>query len=78
MASDSASIVRNEFKKLLPADRMEGIDETPLADLGIDSLDFFEKILILDEEFGIKIPISELDNDVTLKDILASLESGHR
>lgn len=70
---DTASIVRGEFVKLFAENSNPEIDNTPLADLGVDSLDFFEKVLFLEEEFGIKIPISVLDNDVTLNDILDSL-----
>ncbi len=73
---DASSIVRREFASLLPAERDGQIDDVPLADLGIDSLDFFEKLLILEDEFGIRVPISELDNEVTLNDILSSLASG--
>lgn len=73
---DAELIVRSEFLKLLPDDQQGDIDNVPLADLGIDSLDFFEKLLLLDEEHGIRIAIEELDNDVTLGDILSSLEAG--
>ncbi len=76
ISTDAASIVRREFASLLPAGRDGQIDGVPLADLGIDSLDFFETLLILEDEFGIRIPISELDNEVTLSDILSSLDSG--
>lgn len=67
------SIVRDEFKKLLRDDHRNDFDNVPLAELGIDSLDFFEKILVLEDEFGISVPITELDNDVTLRDILSAL-----
>lgn len=67
-------IVRTEFQKLLRADYQDDFDDVPLADLGIDSLDFFEKILFLEDEFGISIRISELDNKVTLSDILDTLQ----
>lgn len=63
-------IVRAEFVKLLRTDHPDGIEKVPLAELGIDSLDFFEKILYLDDEFGITIPIQELDNEITLEDLL--------
>ncbi len=76
LSADASSIVRREFASLLPAEQNGQIDDVPLADLGIDSLDFFEKLLILEDEFGIRVPISDLDNEVTLSDILSSLESG--
>jgi acyl carrier protein len=67
---DAASIVRREFNKLVPD---EIVEETPLAELGVDSLDFFDKILTLEDEYGIKIDIAELDEDMTLRDVLSSL-----
>jgi len=67
---DAASIVRREFNKLVPE---EIVEETPLAELGVDSLDFFDKVLTLEDEYGIKIDISELDENLTLRDVLSSL-----
>lgn len=68
-SSDGAeSIIRGEFLMLLPEGRQAGIDDVPVADLGVDSLDFFEKLLLFEEEHGIRISIEELDNDVTLRD----------
>lgn len=72
---NSASVVRSEFLALLPDNQKDNIDDIPLADLGVDSLDFFEKVLFLDEEYGIKISIEELDNDLTLGEVLSSLET---
>lgn len=74
--ADAESIVRREFQKLFPEGRDAGSDNVPLADLGIDSLDFFEQLLLLEEEHGITVDISELDNDLTLKDLLSSLRNG--
>ena len=70
-----ATIVRREFGELLPEDRRDAIDDVPLVELGIDSLDFFERILYLEEEFGISIPVEDLDDKVTLADILKQVES---
>lgn len=40
-------------------DRAAGTEETPLADLGVDSLAMTETIFDLEEEFGVEIPEPE-------------------
>lgn len=41
-------------------------------DLGADSLDLFEMVMALEEEFGIEIPSEDLENIVTVNDIMVS------
>lgn len=67
--SGPGSIVRTEFLKLLREDYQGEVDDIPLADLGIDSLDFFDKLLYLEDELGIRIPIQELDDKITLREL---------
>lgn len=67
-------VVHEAFRALLPADAGDGIDTVPLAQLGVDSLSFFNTILMLEDELGISIPLTELDNQVTLRDLLATIE----
>jgi len=73
--SDSIDvIVRNEFRGLLRDDHPDDFDDIPLAELGVDSLEFFEVTMILEDEHGIVIPITDLHSSVTLKEILAMLK----
>lgn len=74
MKDNFKEIIQSEFCRVLQRDPQDNIDDTPISELGIDSLDFFEIILHLEEEFGIKIPIEELDDKVTLRAIIASLD----
>lgn len=74
LANSRKEIVRQELGKLLPEDRQDMSVEVPLMELGIDSLDFFEKILFLEDEFNIQIPFADLDDKVTLADLLAQVE----
>ena len=67
-------IVRAEFRSLLRKDIEGDIDDIPIAKLGIDSLDFFEKLIYLEEEFGIDIPINELTETVSLRTMIAALK----
>ena len=49
--------------------------ETKLKDdLGADSLDLFEMVMALEEEFGIEIPSEDLENIVTVNDIMGYLK----
>ena len=62
--------MREEFRNLLPDDYQGDFATIPLAELGVDSLDFFEAIIVLEEDHGIIIPITELHSTITLNDIL--------
>lgn len=43
-------------------------------DLGADSLDLFEMVMALEEEFGIEIPSEDLEKIVTVNDIIGYLK----
>ena len=45
-----------------------------IDDLGADSLDLFEMVMALEEEFGIEIPSEDLENIVTVNDIMGYLK----
>lgn len=75
MGLSPAEIIRTEFRKMLRQDFPAEIDDIPIADMGIDSLDFFEAILRLEEAHGIVIPIEKLDSAVTLRDLIAALDA---
>lgn|GEM_PF-1884425 len=74
MKNNAAEIVRAEFRKMLRKDIQGEIDDIPISNLGIDSLDFFETVIHLEETFGIHIPIEKLDGAVTLRDLIAALD----
>lgn len=42
-------------------------------DLGVDSLDFFELVMALEEEFDVEMPSEELANIATVGDVMAYL-----
>ena len=44
-------------------------------DLGADSLDLFEMVMNLEEEYGIEVPAEELENIVTVNDMIQYMES---
>lgn len=44
-------------------------------DLGADSLDLFEMVMSLEEEFGVEIPTEDLEKMVTVGDVLKYIEA---
>ena len=45
------------------------------VDLGADSLDLFEMVMALEEEFEVEIPTEDLENIKTIGDVEAYLQS---
>lgn len=43
-------------------------------DLGADSLDLFELVMALEEEFGVEIPSGDLESIVTVNDVIEYLK----
>jgi acyl carrier protein len=44
-------------------------------DLEADSLDLFELVMALEEEYGVEIPSEDLENILTVQDIMTYLEN---
>ena len=44
-------------------------------DLGADSLDLFELVMALEEEFGVSIPSEDLENINTVHDVMEYLSA---
>jgi acyl carrier protein len=70
VADSNETIIRREIGSLLRVDHPGDFDDIPLAELGMDSLEFFEAVMILEDDHGIVIPVAELDSTVTLRRIL--------
>lgn len=43
-------------------------------DLGADSLDLFELVMALEDEYGVEIPTEELEKMVTVGDVIKYIE----
>ena len=50
-------------------------DTTFVDDLGADSLDLFELVMALEEEFGVEIPSEDLESIVTVGDVITYLKN---
>ena len=44
-------------------------------DLGADSLDLFELVMALEEEFGVEIPSEDLESIATVNDVMEYLKN---
>lgn len=69
-----------EKVKAVVAEKLN-VDESEIAestsfkdDLDADSLDLFEMVMALEEEFGIEIPSEDLEKLVTVGDVLDYLK----
>ena len=59
----------------LQVDESEVKNSTVLKDdLGADSLDLFELAMALEDEYGLEIETEDLENIVTVEDILVYIE----
>lgn len=70
-----------EKVKALVAENL-GVDEGKITenssfkeDLGADSLDLFEMVMGLEDEFGIEIPTEDLEQIVTVGDVVKYIEA---
>ena len=52
-----------------------GLDTSFEDDLGADSLDLFELVMALEEEYGLEIPAEELSDVETVGDIIEYLKN---
>ena len=58
-----------------------GVDEEKITensnfkeDLGADSLDLFELVMALEEEYGVEIPTEDLESIATVGDVIKYIE----
>ena len=67
--------IKNIISEVLSIDA-DGITEetTFVDDLGADSLDIFQIIMAIEEEFEIEIPTEDLDTLVTVQDVIDYIE----
>lgn len=67
--------VKEVIEEKLNAEGMEITEETSFKDdLNADSLDLFELVMALEDEFGIEIPSEELEQLNTVGDVLNYLK----
>lgn len=50
-------------------------DSNSKEDLGADSLDLFELVMALEEEFGVEIPSEDLESIATVNDVMEYLKN---
>ena len=63
------------IKEQLNLDGVEITEDSSFKDdLGADSLDLFELVMALEEEFGVEIPSEDLSSIVTVNDVVEYLK----
>jgi acyl carrier protein len=67
-------IIRNKIYEILKIKENTSIDNMTISELNIDSLDFFELIIDLEENQKIFIPIDNISNKLTLSELIRSAE----
>lgn len=64
------------IEEQLNAEGMEITEKTSFKDdLSADSLDLFELVMALEEEFGVEIPSEELENITTVGSVMEYLQA---
>jgi acyl carrier protein len=71
---DVEKIIRNKIYEILKITKNTSIDNITLDKLNLDSLDFFELIIDLEENHKIFIPIDNITNKLTLSELIRSAE----
>lgn len=68
--------VKEIMEEKLSVDGAEITEATSFKDdLGVDSLDLFELVMALEEEFGIEIPSEELEQLTTVGAVIEYIEN---
>lgn len=62
--------IRNIIADQLGVDANEITQSTTFEDLGVDSLDLFQILISLEEEFGVEIPNEDAENIKTIQDVV--------
>ena len=64
------------LEKMIPiiAEQLNVNESNFKDDLGADSLDLFELVMALEEEFGVEIPSEDLPSIVTVNDVVEYLK----
>jgi acyl carrier protein len=70
-------LIRDAFYALLKTPLENSIEDMSISDLNIDSLEFFELIVDLEEAHGISIPIESLDGKITLSNLISSAKKNN-
>ena len=67
-------IIRNKIYEISKIKENTSIVNMTISELNIDSLDFFELIIDLEENHKIFIPIDNISNKMTLLELIRSAE----
>lgn len=58
-----------ELKDLIPVATIDSLESTPIAAIGLDSLELLDLIMKIEDEFGIEIAIEDVDKNITISQL---------
>lgn len=58
-----------ELNILMPSIQWHEVQDLPVSEIGIDSLNLFDLILSIEDKFDIEIPIEDIDRSLTINAI---------
>ncbi len=64
----------SELKELLPSITIEEIEHTPIAAIGLDSLELLDLIMSIEDKYGIELSIEDVDKSITVYQIKQLIE----
>ncbi|WP_396190672.1 acyl carrier protein [Flavobacterium sp.] len=71
---DFYSWLMSELKELLPSITIEEIEHTPIAAIGLDSLELLDLIMSIEDKYGIELSIEDVDKSITVYQIKQLIE----
>jgi acyl carrier protein len=64
-----------ELKDLIPDVTIDSLKNTPIAAIGLDSLELLDLIMKIEDEFGVEIEIENVDKAITISQLAKLIES---
>jgi acyl carrier protein len=71
---DFYSWLMSELKELLPSITIDEIEHTPIAAIGLDSLELLDLIMSIEDKYGIELSIEDVDKSITVYQIKQLIE----
>lgn len=68
--ADVEALLRDELLSRASGNIEGDIDDIPFTSLGIDSLEFFEIVYRIEEEFSIELSVDQLKDEITLRTLV--------
>lgn len=64
----------SELKELLPSINIEEIEHTPIAAIGLDSLELLDLIMSIEDKYNVELSIEDVNKSITVYQIKQLIE----